>query len=94
MVYALDSSGSGQRPMTGSVEHRNEPSGSLKCYEFMRILLKNYFGTAIPRSLILMNYKRQESSRKPLSRCLVVDPSRYVLTSSQQSGSKGINRFP
>jgi hypothetical protein len=30
----LDSSGLGQRPMAGSCEHDNEPSGSIKGGEF------------------------------------------------------------
>jgi len=31
----LDSSGSGYRPVMGSCEHSNEPSGSIKCREFL-----------------------------------------------------------
>jgi hypothetical protein len=31
----LDSSGSGQRPVEGSCEHGNEPSGSIKCWEIL-----------------------------------------------------------
>jgi hypothetical protein len=31
----LDSRSSGQRPMAGSCEHGNEPSGSIKCWEFL-----------------------------------------------------------
>jgi hypothetical protein len=30
----LDASGSGEGPVTGSCEHSNEPSGSVKCGEF------------------------------------------------------------
>jgi hypothetical protein len=33
--YGLDSSGSGYRPVAGSCEHGNEPSGSIKFWEFL-----------------------------------------------------------
>jgi hypothetical protein len=31
----MDSSGSGKRPVAGSCEHGNEPSGSIKGKEFL-----------------------------------------------------------
>jgi hypothetical protein len=34
----LDSSGSEQRPLAGSCEHGNEPSGSIKDREFLDLL--------------------------------------------------------
>jgi hypothetical protein len=34
----LDSSGLGYVPMEGSCEHVNEPSGSIKCWEFLEWL--------------------------------------------------------
>jgi hypothetical protein len=34
----LDACGSGQGPMTRSCEHINEPSGSIKCGEFLGYL--------------------------------------------------------
>jgi hypothetical protein len=33
--YRLNSSGSGEGPVTGSCEHGNEPSGSIKGGEFL-----------------------------------------------------------
>jgi hypothetical protein len=32
MVYGLDRFGSGQRPVVGSYEQGDEPSGSIKCW--------------------------------------------------------------
>jgi hypothetical protein len=34
----LDTSGSGWGPVVGSCEHGNEPSGSVKCGEFLELL--------------------------------------------------------
>jgi hypothetical protein len=36
--YELDSSGSGQRPVVGYYVHSYEPSGSIKCWEFLQWL--------------------------------------------------------
>jgi hypothetical protein len=36
--YGLDQSGLGQRPVEGSCEHGDEPSGSLKCWEVLEWL--------------------------------------------------------
>jgi hypothetical protein len=37
-VCGLDSCGSGQAPVVGFCEHGNEPSGSIKCREFLDYL--------------------------------------------------------
>jgi hypothetical protein len=34
-VYRLDSSGLGEAPVAGCYEHGNEPSGFIKCREFL-----------------------------------------------------------
>jgi hypothetical protein len=34
-LYGLDQSGSGERPVNDSCELGDEPSGSLKCWEFL-----------------------------------------------------------
>jgi hypothetical protein len=33
--YRLDTSVSGQGPLTGCCEHGNEPTGSIKCWEIL-----------------------------------------------------------